>query len=40
MKLSRVIERAYGRYRLRSYECGACRVSYTEGEPEQERGQD
>ena len=40
MRLSRVTERAYGRYRLRSYECGTCRLSYTEGEPEAERGND
>jgi hypothetical protein len=38
MKLARVTERAYGRYRLRTHECDICKLSYTEGEADQ--GQD
>ncbi len=34
MKLARVTGRAYGRYRLRTYECDSCKVSYTEAESE------
>ena len=39
MRLARVTERAYGRYRMLSFACEACKVTYTEaeshgGEPE------
>ena len=40
MKLARIIARAYGRYRLRTFECETCKVSYTEGEPDEERSAD
>jgi rubredoxin len=34
MTLARVTGRAYGRYRLITYECEACQVAYTEAGPE------
>jgi hypothetical protein len=39
MRLARVTERAYGRYRMVTHECEVCKVAYTEagsngGEPE------
>jgi hypothetical protein len=32
MKLARVTGRPYGRYRLATFECAACRLSYTEAQ--------
>ncbi len=32
MKLARVTERAYGRYRLRTHECDSCKLSYSEAD--------
>jgi len=38
MTLARVIPRAYGRYRLCTYECEACKLSYSEAEADEEQG--
>jgi hypothetical protein len=34
MRLSRVIEREYGRYALQVFECTKCQVWYTRGKPD------
>ena len=39
MKFARVTGRAYGRYRLTTYDCKACEVSYTEAEADGDEAQ-
>jgi hypothetical protein len=40
MQLTRVTGRPYGSFRLRTYECDGCKVSYSEGEADEKQDED